>query len=134
LAQAVNIFNKIMQISTKMDADEVNRRYTAGQRDFTGADLSGVKLIRAYLPGVNLWAANLTGANLARAKLWGANFDRANLTGANLSGVNLSQANLRGAKLNNVKLYGANFTGAFYDQSTRFPRGFDPISKNMRLI
>ena len=103
-----------MQISTKMDADEVNRRYTAGQRDFTGADLSGVKLIRAYLPGVNLWAANLTGANL--------------------SGVNLSQANLRGAKLNNVKLYGANFTGAFYDQSTRFPRGFDPISKNMRLI
>ncbi|MBD2606198.1 pentapeptide repeat-containing protein [Scytonema hofmannii FACHB-248] len=45
-----------------MNADELKRRYIAGERDFSIADLSGVKLIKAYLPGINLWAANLSGA------------------------------------------------------------------------
>ncbi|QYX31732.1 pentapeptide repeat-containing protein [Sphaerospermopsis torques-reginae ITEP-024] len=74
---------------------------------------------------------------LAKAKLWGANLSRsnlanANLTRANLCGVNLSEANLRGARLHYTKLYGANLKGACYDDSTRFSKGFDPVSHGMR--
>lgn len=56
-----------------MDALELIRRYEKGERNFSGVNLSKVKLIGAYLPGINLWGADLTGANLARVKLWGAN-------------------------------------------------------------
>jgi len=38
-----------------MDADELKRRYAAGDRDFTGANLTKAKLIGANLVGVNLW-------------------------------------------------------------------------------
>ena len=79
---------------SNMDAEELKRRYAAGQRDFTGVNLIRAKLIGADLVGVNLWGANLSGANLVRAKLWGAN-----LTGANLVGANLTKANLCGMKL-----------------------------------
>ena len=126
-----------IQFQKLMDAQELIRRYNAGQRYFPAAQLNGVKLIAAYLPGINLWGADLSRANLAQAKLWGAdlsqaNLAQANLTRANLSGVKLKEANLRGAKLNLVKCYGADFTGACYDDSTRFSRGFDPQSQNMR--
>jgi uncharacterized protein YjbI with pentapeptide repeats len=124
-------------VNKSMDANELKQRYTSGERHFPAVNLSKARLIGAYLPGINLWGADLSRANLAKAKLWGADLSRANLakanlTRANLSGVKLNEANLRGAKLNNAKLYGANLSGACYDDSTRFSRGFDPISQNMR--
>lgn len=123
----------------QMDAEEIKRRYAAGERYFLSAHLEGAKLINANLPGINLWGADLTRANLAKAKLWGANLSnsnlaRANLTRANLSGANLSEANLRGARLHYTKLYGANLTGAYYDDSTKFSHGFDPVSHNMHKL
>jgi len=59
---------------------------------------------------------------------------KANLTKANLSGVNLTEANLRGARLHYTKLYGANLHRAYYDESTKFPRNFDPLSHNMQKL
>jgi uncharacterized protein YjbI with pentapeptide repeats len=56
--------------------------------------------------------ANLTGANLTGADLTGANLREANLAGANLAGANLREANLR---------------GAFADENTVWPDGFDPV-------
>ncbi|MFN6002506.1 MAG: pentapeptide repeat-containing protein, partial [Dolichospermum sp.] len=55
-------------------------------------------------------------------------------TRANLSGVNLTEANLRGARLHYTKFYGANLHGAYYDESTKFPRDFDPLSHNMQKL
>ncbi|MDP5338622.1 MAG: pentapeptide repeat-containing protein, partial [Nodularia sp. (in: cyanobacteria)] len=31
-----------------------------------------------------------------------------------------------------AKFYGADLSGAYYDDSTRFSRGFDPKSRNMQ--
>jgi uncharacterized protein YjbI with pentapeptide repeats len=59
-----------------MDAEELLGRYAAGERDFSGADLSGVKLMRAHLPEINLSDAKLRGANFVCAELNGANFSR----------------------------------------------------------
>ncbi len=128
-----------LNIESAMDADELLKRYAAGDRDFTGANLARAKLIGANLVGVNLWGADLSGANLAKAKLWGANLCganlvRANLTRANLSGANLVEANLRQAKLRYTKLYSANLSGACYDEHTQFSPGFDPVSRNMRQV
>ena len=67
-----------------MDADELKHLYDAGKRDFTGVNLSKLKLIGFNLVGINLWGADLTGTNLAKAKLWGANLSGANLAKANL--------------------------------------------------
>ncbi|MGV3721992.1 MAG: pentapeptide repeat-containing protein [Actinomycetota bacterium] len=108
-------------------------------------DLRGADLANADLAGVNLTNADLRGANLR-----GAVLERAHLTGARLEGADLSYAQLAGANFCNAKLRGANlaganfqgrgvtrvvwetglsegwWTGAFYDSSTRWPRGFHP--------
>ena len=33
-----------------------------------------------------------------------------------------------------TKLYGANLNRAYYDESTKFPRNFDPLSHNMQKL
>ena len=50
-----------------MDADELVRRYAAGERDFTRAKLNQAVLIEANLKGAGLEGANLEGADLERA-------------------------------------------------------------------
>jgi uncharacterized protein YjbI with pentapeptide repeats len=47
-----------------MDAQELIRRYKAGERDFRGADLRGARLGDADLRGVSLVRADLTGATM----------------------------------------------------------------------
>lgn len=47
-----------------MTADELQARYDAGERDFTGADLSGANLTDADLRWTNLTDAELSGAFL----------------------------------------------------------------------
>ena len=42
-----------------MDADELLKRYAAGDRDFTQADLSEETLVNARLSGANLIRVNL---------------------------------------------------------------------------
>jgi hypothetical protein len=71
-----------------MTATELLAAYTAGQRDFSYADLRGADLRDAILRG-----ANLRGADLSEAILRGVN-----LRGANLRGADLSDANLSGAQ------------------------------------
>ncbi len=79
-----------------------------------GADLSHGNLSKAFLR-----AADLSTANLSHADLWDANLRDANLRGADLSGTNLGAANLR---------------GAIFDQSTKWPDGFDPIAAGAILF
>jgi len=47
--------------STGMEADELLRRYAAGERDFRKVDLSSANLTKANLSGINLSGANLSG-------------------------------------------------------------------------
>jgi uncharacterized protein YjbI with pentapeptide repeats len=74
-----------------MDAEELVRRYEAGERDFRGEELPRANLIRAHIPRINLsgaylYGANLSGACLDDAILEGVNLERAWLCGLYVNG------------------------------------------------
>jgi uncharacterized protein YjbI with pentapeptide repeats len=79
--------------AANMDANEVLKRYAAGERNFRQADWRGISLPKANLSGVDL-----SGAHLSNADLSGSDLSNANLNWAGLKGANLSRANLRGQK------------------------------------
>jgi uncharacterized protein YjbI with pentapeptide repeats len=102
------------------------------KRDILFVDISGAKLIRAFLPGAYLRdayldGANLQGAALPRADLRGAllrwadlsnaHFESAQLIGANLSFAQLAGAGLRNAVLADAKLVEARLPGAMLDNA-----------------
>jgi len=60
----------------KLTAKDLQRRYSAGERNFSGVNLSGESL-----QGMNLKGINLSGADLSRTDIRGTNFSKANLVG-----------------------------------------------------
>ncbi|MEH2236669.1 pentapeptide repeat-containing protein [Nostoc sp.] len=68
-----------------MDAEELLRRYAAGERNFAGIEL------RNSVNSTDLFP-NLEGADLRKINLRGASLYRVNLSGANLSSADLSGA------------------------------------------
>lgn len=100
------------------------------------AQMENIRLVEAILVDANLSTANLTGAVLEKANLQGARLADAKLSGADLTGANLDNADLQGANLigtnlTEVSLQGINLKGAIYNDSTEFPKGFDPTGKGM---
>ncbi len=96
---------------------ELERRYIAGERNFTSIDMKDFSLHDFFLVDINLSSGNLEGANLAGAYLINSNLSHANLERVRLNQsrlikANLSNANLRNATLVNVDLTSANLTGA----------------------
>ncbi|MBD2100347.1 pentapeptide repeat-containing protein [Leptolyngbya sp. FACHB-261] len=121
----------------RLTTDELLRRYAAGERNFSNANLRSARLSQCSLVGVNLsyaklgWAnlsqaclrgADLTAADLSEACLSGAylhqacltrtNLSRSNFSEADLSGADLSKATLSGALLEKTNLSGANLSFA----------------------
>ena len=94
------------------------KRYTEGDRDFTGinlneANLSRINLSQSILRKASLFVTNISGANLSDADLSEANLNVARLSSANLSrailnGANLNVANLIKADLSAAQLIGAS--------------------------
>lgn len=85
-----------------------------------GADLSGTDLRGGDLRGANLRGTVLSDANLRGADLSDANLRYADLRGADLSDTDLSDADLRYTDLRDVFLFGAR-----YNETTKWPEGFD---------
>lgn len=89
-------------------------RGEGGERaNFTGRNMSGLKLPRLDLSMANLAGCDFSGSDLSESKLQGANlagtnFAGARLTDADLSGADLSDANLKGANLSGANLDGAD--------------------------
>lgn len=105
---------------------------TAPLGQLQGLDLSGANLYWASLGNADLSFANLSNTDLRGASLTNAICRNANFKGANLGLDNLNgRTNLRGADLSGSDLAGANLKGALYDDSTRFPLGFDPKDHDM---
>ena len=95
-----------------MEAEELLRRYAAGERNFSGVVLNHF----TNLAGARLHEIDLSGATLPE-KMQGIDFYRANLFNARLGdtdmrGANLREANMEGAALENTNLCGADLTKA----------------------
>jgi uncharacterized protein YjbI with pentapeptide repeats len=78
-----------------MTAEELLQCYAAGERDFSGVDLSYANLAGADLRDINLSDACLAGINLR-----GAILERANLRNAGLGDSDLAGIDLRGCLRN----------------------------------
>ncbi len=89
-----------------MKADEVLRRYAAGERDFRGVNLRGQSFKGKDLSGADFSEADIRGANFTNAYLKDAKFcgDRQNLRGVNLQGANLADASFIGVDLSEANL------------------------------
>ena len=122
---------------------------TISQSNLSQANCKGADLARATLNGINFQESNLVRANLwesslEKSNLQGGNFKQACLKNASLAGANLqnidltlanvSLANLIGADLSTATLHRTLLSGAIYDETTRFPKGFDPVLAGMNLV
>ena len=90
-----------------MNREELLERHSAGERDFSHADLNDAGLSVASLRGADLRHADLSGADLR-----GADLSYSDLRHADLSGADLRGADLRGANLRHADLRGANIDHA----------------------
>jgi uncharacterized protein YjbI with pentapeptide repeats len=79
-----------------------------------GEDLAHMDLRALDLENQDLTDADLRGADLRRTRLWGACLRRARLEGADLREADLTLAIVK---------------GAYYDDGTRWPAGFDPQAR-----
>ena len=80
------------------------------QTDFAWSYLENADFRDAYMFKVNLHSADLRGADLRNADLSQAFMTEANLAGADLTGADLT---------------GANLTNIHYDDTTKWPEGFN---------
>lgn len=107
-----------------MTAEELLRRYAAGERDFSGVNLYGADFNDCDLSEINLsnanlgeteWdGANLSGANLTGSILQSSDLNNANLTGANLTRTRLQDSALSGTNLTDACVEGTQFGGEPY--------------------
>lgn len=80
--------------------------------DLRDAELSGIKLNRAFLRYAEMMKANLENAELPFADFIAANMRKANLKGANLEGANFMHTKLEGANLSESNLKGTDMRDA----------------------
>ncbi len=98
--------------------------------DFSGHDLTNVKLSHANLNGAVMSNIDLSGADLRAATLQGADLINSNLDGANLCGAQLNgsaavnqAATLTGAHLRNTNLANANLDGVKLSSASFYSSG-----------
>lgn len=102
---------------SRMDTQELLKRYAAGERKFVKANLSEANFSQANLREIDLSHASLSVANFSGANLGQANLQGAKLNVAKLSSTNLSRANLSQADLNVANLVRADLRGAILHEA-----------------
>ena len=105
-----------------------------GRRDLTREKDGGTSL---DLTWTDLRSSDLRGSRFPRSRFNHAHLERAHLRDADLREARFREANLKGARFIGAHLQGAildtaafdsatSFEGAYYDDKTRWPRGFTP--------
>ena len=111
---------------------DANLRWSRGMRaSFINAELDGADFGQSTMIEVDLRNANLSGANFQSCNMNGADLGRALMDGANFSLAMIRDsmwimADMRNANFEGASLHRADLNMAIYDQTTRFPQGFDP--------
>ena len=108
-----------------MKAEELLKRYAAGERNFAGVrflygsvagstfcevDLRDIILSGAYLAHLQFRETDLSGAKMVGAYLVGSSLYMADLSGADLTGANLTKAILADADMTRTILSGATLS------------------------
>lgn len=156
LAKRDEVQRLLMQLSAAQDLTAVNLHgrkiddlALVGMK-MAVADLSETTLCRARLVDADLrWAtlrdsvlpdcvfayACMEDVDLTRAKLERANLQHVKLARANFSGALLRLADLRGADLClSENLHAATLESIVYDETTKWPLGFDPPPSDSRAL
>jgi uncharacterized protein YjbI with pentapeptide repeats len=101
-----------------MTAEDFLKLYREGQRDFPGADLSGMSFYCEDLSDINLAGANLRKTKMCEVNLANANFQNADLRGFEISAecrghnINFSDASFEATGMYEGMLEKANFSRA----------------------
>ena len=98
-----------------MEAEELLRRYDAGERDFPKTNLFGVNLSGAHFEGSCIYdgifiESNLSGAGFFESNLRGSIFYKANLNNTIMSDSTFHGANFTRATIHNAKIRNIYFT------------------------
>lgn len=113
---------------------------------FENANLTNAKFSRTEIKDSNFQYANLTGVNFGKAEISDSTFESADLKGSKFQGselkyeVNFRNADLCGADLRTASdqdlpyLRKYNLQGAKYNDSTTFPKGFNPEDYGMVYV
>ena len=89
-----------------MDAQELLRRYAAGERDFSKTRLRGIMLDMTDLKDINLSGADLSGARLCEGIFIKVYFSGADMSGADLTYSGIIKSNFTKAILDGAKMGG----------------------------
>lgn len=111
-------------------------RTTCYEADFSYSNLRDARLTKGLFTRTNFDCADMTKAgcfeaDLSRCSLVNTNLQGASLCGTDLGKSDLTNADLRGADLRRASLDGASLheadlRNAWYSNSTRWPRGYEP--------
>lgn len=96
-------------------------------RELRGANFKNTDFTDASLQGCDLRAADMSGATLVKTTLYMADLRGANLTGAKIHRCKFQKARLEGADLSGADIVDCKMLATF-DESTRWPDGFDAVS------
>ena len=104
--------------------------------NFSGENLDELNYTAAWLPGSDMssaslrltdfTASNLKGASFKDTDLTGAVFYNALLDNADFTNAKLYGADFRWARLTGATLVNADLTNAIYDNTTEWPKEYDP--------
>jgi len=107
--------------------------------DFSGGELKGLRLDNMDLEGSNLRRADLENSSFRNADLEEADLRGADLEDADFRGSDFEDALMKSAELDRTDLRGADLSAAVgltpsqlddacVDETTKLPRGFDPVT------
>jgi hypothetical protein len=98
-------------------------------QDLQGADFSKSDLSKASLQGCDLRAATFRGADLTQTRFPDADLRGAVFAGAVLRDTYFARARLEGADFSLAKIEGDTDLKATFDDTTKWPEGFDPRAR-----
>jgi len=93
-----------------------------------GASFDEVRAMNAYFEGASCRSASFRNARLSYADLDQCDLSGSDFTGSVLDGATLGGADLRGALMLWKSFASPNLSGAIFDATTIWPKGFDVAS------